>query len=158
MEYDSLNILVYGANVKDVEYHKTLWELLLKTFGNSEALKNALISNVIYHGHFMYSYLKNCDFNVVKFLFEFFQKIFTIDQIQQLIRTGRHDFNVLILLKDFTKDHYNDIKKFKLWWEFFKKVFHPTGKFTEFLIPAFILSSHKILNFIFENFIKFKTS
>lgn len=125
--------LCEAANCKNVKFHETLWELLLRTFKNREELMN-LIKHKSEDGiNFIHSIVTLTDFDVIEFTIKKLNNIYSAAQVREILTTkGPMGRNLLHTAAAAAKD----IKIHRFLWAIFRNFCKSDEEFLELIKDA----------------------
>ena len=87
---DEHNFLHYAAKIEKINFHETLWELLLNTLENREELQNLIMQQDKNGNNFVYYLVANTKPEIIKYTFTKIEENFSHDQYQEILKTKGH--------------------------------------------------------------------
>ncbi|CAG9802065.1 unnamed protein product [Chironomus riparius] len=151
------NLDNFAMDLNKMEFHETLWELLLRIF-NKEELKNLLICKNLNDINFMHALIANWTVDKVEFTLNQIKVNFNEEEMQEIINVkGPFERNLLQTALCESKD----IEIFKTLWNTVRNSFESYETFLEFLchsdsgennmlILAVYFTTSEIFKFIIE--------
>jgi len=125
------SILQSAASCNNIEFHETLWRLLLKTFENREELKDFILQIDVYKINFVHELVRESkNPAIIELTFRKLNENFNKDQFQEILTSmGEYEMNLL----QSAACKSNVLEVHQLLWKFFQDFCGTDEKFLEML-------------------------
>jgi len=120
---EKLLVLHYAYLSENIEFHVTLWDLMLNTFTKREDLVNLILQKSEHGDNFVHKIVSFNRPNIIEFTIRKIKEVFTDVQYKEILRSkGQMDRNLVHVATVGSKD----IKTHQFLWKIFKDIHKPS--------------------------------